>query len=324
MVAKPGVCDNSAMRVRSGIFRFGTVFLWLTGVICGDPQMLPNNQPDFIRQGQRLIAENKPEEALYLYKTILNSTPGSVAAGDAAGSVLDLLGQGDDARVYFQKIIDAAADPEAKARAQRAMAISWAFSGNCQQTVEYESMVMAYFINARNFEKQGEIASEAARVCLDNGDPDTAFQWYLTAHGAALKAPEISDMRKIFWEYRWEEAQARVAARKGNQTEADKHVAAAKALLQRNRELAATQRLSLADLLGYVAFYRGDYESAAAELEKADPSDAAIQRLAAEACERLGRADDAKAHYATAAAATAHDSRTAYARPFARKKLETR
>ena len=50
------------------------------------------------------------------------------------GTQLDLQGKGDEARAVFQKAIDSAPTPAAKANAQRAMAMSWAFDGNCKKT----------------------------------------------------------------------------------------------------------------------------------------------------------------------------------------------
>ncbi len=54
------------------------------------------------------------------------------------GTQLDLEGKGTESRALFQKEIDTATTPAAKANAQRAMAMSWAFEGNCKKTAEYE------------------------------------------------------------------------------------------------------------------------------------------------------------------------------------------
>src|SRR5262252_3770896 len=69
-------------------------------------------QPEFIKQGQRLMREGKLEEALTLYRQTLQASPNSVPANVASGSVLDLLGRGPEARKYFQNAIDAADTPE--------------------------------------------------------------------------------------------------------------------------------------------------------------------------------------------------------------------
>jgi Flp pilus assembly protein TadD len=75
-------------------------------------------QPEFIKQGQQLMREGKLDDALALYLKTLQTSPTSVPANIAAGSVLDLKGQGEEARKYFQKAIEVADTPEHKAMAQ--------------------------------------------------------------------------------------------------------------------------------------------------------------------------------------------------------------
>src|SRR5437867_4080149 len=125
-------------------------------------------QPEFVKQGQQLMREGKPEEALALYRQTLQTSPNSVPANLAAGSVLDIMGKGEEAREYFTKAIDVADTPEHKAGARRAMAMSYAFEGNCDKTIEYEQQVFDFYGSVKNFFQQGEIADEAARVCLDS------------------------------------------------------------------------------------------------------------------------------------------------------------
>src|SRR5690242_8688610 len=124
------------------------------------------------------MREGKLEEALALYRQTLQSQPLSLPANLAAGNVLDLMGKGEEARKYFQKAIDIAEKPEQKASANRAMAMSYAFEGSCKKTVEYEPQVLYLFDAAKQFFQQGEIADESARVCIDNGDLDTAICFY--------------------------------------------------------------------------------------------------------------------------------------------------
>jgi len=126
-------------------------------------------QSEFIWQGQQLMREGKLDDALALYRKTLQTSPNSVPANIAAGSVLDLKGQGEEARKCFQKAIEVADTPEHKAMAQRAMAMSYAFEGNCGKTVEYEKQVFDYYGSVKNFFQQGEIADEAARACIDSG-----------------------------------------------------------------------------------------------------------------------------------------------------------
>ena len=100
--------------------------------------------------------------------------PGSELIREA--TQLDLEGNGTDARQLLQRAIDSAATPAARANAQRAMAMSWAFDGNCKKTSEYEQMVIDYWVTKEKeqphnaFYQEGEMADEAARVCIDSGD----------------------------------------------------------------------------------------------------------------------------------------------------------
>lgn len=240
---------------------------------------------------------------------------------------LDLEGKGPEARELFQKAIESAATPAAKANAERAMAMSWAFDGNCAKTGEYEQKVIDYWTTQETenpgnaFYQEGEIADEAARVCIDAGDLDAAVRWYKKGHDFGLKEPNISADRKALWEYRYEHALARIAARRGNRAEAEKHVAAAKAELAKMTDLRAQQESFLPYLTGYVAFYLGDYKTALADLERANQNDAFIQCLIGQTYEKLGDKDKAMEYYRKAAAVRGHNPPAAYAKPFARKKL---
>lgn len=276
-------------------------------------------QPEFIRQGQQLMREGKLEDALAVYRQTLQTSPDSLPANTAAGNVLDLMGRGDEARKFFQKAADVADTPKRKAATQRAMAISYAFEGNCKKTVEYEQHVFDYYVSVKNFYQQGEIADEAARVCIDSGDLDTADKWYRTGHDIGLKEPDIKPARVDLWNFRYEHALARLAARRGNRDEAEKHVAAAKAILDKGTNPDQAQFLPY--LEGYVAFYTGDYKAALDDLQKANQNDPFIQCLIGQTYEKLGDKDKAAEFYHKAAAAIAHNPPAAFAVPFAKKKL---
>src|SRR5437016_3262824 len=276
-------------------------------------------QPEFIRQGQQLMREGKPEEALSLYRRTLQTSPDSVPANIAAGSVLDIMGKGEEARKYFAKAIDVANTPEQKAGARRATAMSYAFDGNCTKTVEYEQQVFDFYGSVKNFFQQGEIADEAARVCLDSGDSDTASKWYEIGHDTGLKEPQIKPARQDLWNFRWEHAQGRIAARRGDHVEAQKHVAAAKAILDKGTIPEQAQFFPY--LKGYVAFYAGDYKAALEGLNQANQNDPFIQCMIGQSYEKLGEKQKAVEYYRKASMAASHNPAAAYAVPFAKKKL---
>ena len=276
-------------------------------------------QPEFIKQGQQLMREGKFEDALALYRQTLQSFPLSLPANAAAGSVLDLMGRGEEARKYLQKAIDIADTPENRAVAQRVLAMSYAFEANCKKTVEHEKKAIDYYAGVKNFFLQGELADETARVCIDSGDLDTAYKWYQLGHDTGLKEPDIKPARVDLWNFRWEHAQARIAARRSNQAEALKHFSAAKAILAHGA--IPEQAPFFPYLQGYLAFYAQDYQSALEALLKANQNDPFIQCLLAQTYEKLNEKDKAIESYRKAASSINHNPPAAYAVPFAKKKL---
>jgi tetratricopeptide (TPR) repeat protein len=303
---------------RVGFLLFGLGFA-SSALLFAQAPAQPPQQPEFVKQGQQLIREGKLDDALALYLQSLHNMPDSLPANIAAGSVLDLMGKGGEARRYFTKAIEVADTPEHKSGAQRAMAMSYAFEGNCARTIEYEQQVFDYYGGVRNFFEQGEIADEAARVCIDSGDLDTAEKWYKIGHDTGMKEPDIKPARKDLWDFRWEHAQARIAARRGDQADAQKHVAAAQAILDKGtiRE----QAPFLPYLKGYVAFYAGDYKTALNQLGKANQNDPFIQCMIGQTYEKLGEKDKALEFYRKASTAGSHNPAAAYAVPLAREKL---
>ena len=248
-------------------------------------------------------------------------------------SRLDVDGKTKEAREIFQKLIDGAPDPAAKAASQRAMAMSYAFDGDCKNTIKYEEMVIAYWktreaAEPQNaFYQQGEMANEAARVCIDAGDLAAAEKYYRMGSELGNKEPAPRTHPQPLWEFRLEHALARVAARKGDKKAAAQHVAAARKALDSDSAMAAQQERFFPYLTGYVALYTGDLAAAEADLTKAialrgNERDPFMLALLAMTHEKMGHADAAKPLWQKAYdLATAHNPPAAFVRPLARKKL---
>jgi tetratricopeptide (TPR) repeat protein len=309
-------------RMKSPLALIAAAFLALLTLAAPLPAQTPNTQqqqPDYIRQGQRLMRQGRLDDALALYRATLKSSPNSVPANIAAGIVLDLQLQGDEARQYFAKAIDAAYTPELKAVAQRMMAMSYGFESDCKKTSEFEQQVFDYYGTVKDFSQQGEIANEAGRVCLESGGLDAAQHWYELAHATGLKEPNLPPASQDLWEFRWESAQARIAIRRGNLAEAQKHVAAAKAILDKGTNPEQTQYLPYLD--GYVAYYAGDYKTALAEFLKIEQNEPFIVCILAQTYEKLGDKDKALELYRKASTTILNNPSAAYALPLAKKKL---
>jgi tetratricopeptide (TPR) repeat protein len=249
------------------------------------------------------------------------------------GAQLDRDGATAQARGTFQALIDSAANPAARAAAQRAMAMSYAFDGDCTNTMKYESLVIAYWQTREQAEPQnafyqeGEIANEGARVCLDAGDLDAAERWYRRGYELGVKEPAPPTHPRSLWDYRLAHALGRIAARRGNREEAQRQIAAARRILDGDSSVAAQQERFFPYLVGYVALYTNDLATAEAELTKAvalrgNERDPFMHCLLAMTLEKLGRPDQAKAAYQRAYdLATGHNPPAAFTLPLARKKL---
>lgn len=188
---------------------------------------------------------------------------------------LDVEGKHQEARAIFQKLIDNAPDPAAKAQVQRRMAMSYGYDFNCAKVLEYEEQVIAYWQTRRAEEPQnalyqeGEMANEAARVCIDSGDLDAAERMYRRGSDLGNAEPEPRTHPKSLWDFRLAHALARINARRGNAAEAQRYVAEAGRILDSDPRMAEDQRQYLPYLKGYVALYTSDLVTAEAELTKA-------------------------------------------------------
>lgn len=269
--------------------------------------------------------------SLLLLSASLPAAPPQMGRGGGAGMQLDLEGKTAAARVLFQQAIDSAATPAAKAQAERNMAMSWAFDGNCKKTAEYEDKVVEYWKTreaedpGNAFYQEGEMADEAARVCIDSGDLETAAAEYRKGHDLGIREPNLSPGRKDLWDFRYQHALARLAARRGDHAQALRHVAAAMAILEdmkaKDEGLYRQQTGFLPYLTGYVAFYAGDYKTARADFEQDPRNDPFILCMIGMSYEKLGDQAKAMEAYKRASTARAHNPPAAFAVPFARKKL---
>jgi len=305
----------------------------------GPPQTSPqasqskaDDAMELVKQGQKLAGEGKPDEAMVLYERALQINPDLYQAQLFMGAALDLQGKYDDARKHLAKAIELAPDEQA-VQPLRVMAVSYAFQCNTDKAAEYERRAFDLQYKWKKFADAAGTADELARIYLECGDFDNAFLWYQTGNLTALLTPNITPAEKDLWEFRWEAALARIAARKaqsdkppGAKAQADKavqHLGAAKAILDKNDN--PDQMRFYPYVAGYVAFYTGDYKNALAELQKAnqqfDGKDPFMLVLLAQTYEKSGDKAQAIEYYKKVLTSNAHNPPNAFARPLAEKKL---
>lgn len=261
------------------------------------------------------------------------SAANPVQAATRQARELDVAGRHAEARIIYQRLIDSAATAGARAAAQRRMAMSYGFTGDCANVVRYEEMVIDYWktreaAEPQNaFYQQGEMANEAARVCLDAGDVDTAERMYRRGTELGNSEPEPRTHPASLWDYRLHHALARIAARRGDGETAKWHVGAARRALDGDTAMARQQERFYPYLEGYVALYTNHFDTAERAFTRAiamqgNNRDPFLHALLGMTYEKMNQPDRAREFYQKAYdMATGHNPPAVFSRPFARRKL---
>ncbi|MGB8769200.1 MAG: tetratricopeptide repeat protein [Candidatus Korobacteraceae bacterium] len=299
-------------------------FLLSGALLCAQPQASPasgqtNDALELVKQGQKLNSEGQQDEALALYDRALQLSPNLFQANLAAGMALDLEGKYEQARQHLGKAIEEA-PPASKVQALRTMAVSYAFERKADAAAKYEQQAFDLQLSAKQFADAAGTADELARIYLESGETENAFHWYQTGHLTAWRQPNLTPAEQDLWDFRWESALARIRVRQlGRREEAKKHLAAAKAILDKGDN--PDQVRFYPYLSGYVAFYLADYKTAIAELQKGDQKDPFVLSLLAQAYEKSGDKTQALEYYRKVLTLNAHSPTNAFARPLAKEKV---
>jgi tetratricopeptide (TPR) repeat protein len=300
---------------------------WLPAQSQAQSSQPPSAQPaqskaeeamELVKQGQKLNTDGKLDESVALYRRALETDSSLYEAQLYMGVGLDLQGKYEEARQHLAKAIELATSQQTS-QALRVMAVSYAFQHNTDKAAEYERRAFDLQYNWKNYADAANTADELARIYLESGDLDNAFQWYQTGHLTALKNPQITPAEKELWDFRWEAALARIAARRGQFDQARQHLAAAKAILDKNGN--PDQLRFYPYLAGYVALYAGDYKTAAAELQNVSFADPFTYSLLAQAYEKSGDKAKAVEYYQKVLTLNMHNPSGAFSRPEAKEKL---
>ena len=244
---------------------------------------------------------------------------------------LDAEGDHEQARAIFRALIESAPDAAARAAARRRLGMSHGYTADCAGIWEQHEQIIAYWRSRRAEDPQnahyqeGEMANEAARVCLDAGDFDEAERLY--RHGTELgyREPEPRTHPKSLWDFRLSHAMARISARRGEPEEAQRWVAEARRALDSDPEMAEGQERYFPYLVGYVALYTDDLETAERELTKSveglrnDPFQVVLLGMTYEKVGRQGRATELYERAYEMSAGS--NPPNVYARRFTREKL---
>lgn len=286
------------------------------------PQTTPQPaavQNPLLKEATELAGAGKYDDALAQFRKALAADPALVSAQLGVGRMLDMMGQYAEARQELAKAIEMAG-PQAKDEARTTMAVSYAFESRAADAAKYYEPVFNDRVSAAKFNSAAATANAMARVYLESGDLANADKWYRTGYETSKKIADLKPPQVDLWQMRWLNAQARIAARRGNAAEARTHAAAMKALLDKGEN--PNEQPQYHYLAGYVSLEGGDHDTAIAELSKGNLNDSFVLALLGRAHEKKGDAAKASEYYTKALAATSHTINTAFAHQWARKYLK--
>jgi len=278
-------------------------------------------QPDVATQveaAEKQLESGDISGAVAALEKVVTAAPRTFSARLLLGRALDLEGRHAAARVHLEEAVKLASDEE-RMSALTALGISYAFESKADEAARYYQRAFDAAVQRDDRGGAAALANALGRIYLESGNLGKAQEWYTTGHETAKKVPGLSGDQVALWEMRWHHARARIAIRRGDRAEAERHVSAVKASFDKG--LNDDQRPALPYLLGYIALYSKDYRTAVAELLKGNQDDPFVLGLIAQSYQRLGDREKAAEYYRRVMASPSHNINAAFSRPLARSFL---
>jgi tetratricopeptide (TPR) repeat protein len=294
---------------------------WAASPVLAGQDIAPQDPLQLVNEGRKLLTSGKLDEAIAKYERALALDSKLFEAHVSLGIALDVKGDYTEARKHLEQALSLAqSDSDNADIALGALAVSYVFTREEAGASRYYQQLYDRRVASGRFDGAGETANALGRVYLEMGDTANARRWYETSRENVKKLSGLTADVIDLWDMRWHHALSRIAARSGDKATATREAEAVKALIDKGGAN-ASQRPIYDYLLGYDAFYLGDYDAALAALQNADQKDPFILGLIAQAYEKKGDAAAAKAAWAKVLASTAHSIQNAVMRPMATKAL---
>lgn len=300
-----------------------TLFLLLSfALFCGAISLAQTraDPASLLADGTKLLKAGQLDEAVAVYEKAAALAPDSFEAQLALGRALDLKGSFEPARTHLGKAVELAT-PEERARALMAMGVSFAFERKASDAARHYQRLLDIQMEAKAYSDAAATANALGRLYLESGDTANARKWYETGYETARRQADLPGPQLDLWQLRWEHAQARIAARRGDAAEAARHAQAVRAIVEKGGEN-EQQRPVYNALEGYINFYGGDSRAAIAWLLKADETDVFALGMLGQAYERVNEPRNARDCYRKVMAILQHDLQVAFTRPLAGERLK--
>lgn len=282
-----------------------------------------------VAEGRKLVTAGKLDEAIARYEKALAIDSKLFEAHVALGIAQDLKADYANARKHLEQALTLAQGQSQSEgdnnieTALGALGVSYVFTGDAKQSARYYQQLFDRRVASNRLDAAAETANALGRVYLETGDTANAKRWYETSRQNVKKLSGLTEDVIDLWEMRWHHALSRIAARSRDKATAANEAAEVKKLIDKGG-LNAQQQPIYDYLIGYNAFYLGDYDAALAALQNADQKDPFILGLIAQTYEKKKDAAAAKAAWTKVLASTAHSIQNAVMRPLAMKATGTK
>jgi len=295
-----------------------SVCLLVCAVLVTAGTALAQDPLELVKEGRKLEQAGQLEEGLALYRKAVAANPKLFDAQLALGRALDLAGDLPGGRRALQEALSVADDANRNA-ALSALAVSYAFESRPADAEKHYKQIFDGQLAAGRYEDAGATANAIARVYLEAGDAANAERWYRVGYDTAKKAATPTPAQADVLEWRWLNAQGRIAVRRGHTDAARRFAAEGKAVLDKGT--IPDQAAYYPYLVGYIEFYAKIYPKAIEELLKGDLRDVFVLGLLGQAYDKTGDPAQAREYFTKVMASASHSINAAYSRPQARRYL---
>ena len=272
--------------------------------------------------GQVYQGQNEPDKARIAFERAREIGPPSARVQAFLANDDLLKGDYDKARKTFLEVEKTLPKGAAPFAVRYGLAFSYLYQGQVDPALDALKTYLAEYKDSGSAQGFPEVFiwNSIARINLENGRLDAAMQAYENGY-KSVPGSSLPEDQKQVWYGRLQHGRCRTLAKMGKHEEAWAEAQKIKKMIDDGGEPAKQYVPAWHYLAGYLKLEAGDYKTAVAELQQANPDDPFHQLLLARAYEKTGAKDDARKTYAKVVESRNNGLERALAFPEAKKKL---
>jgi tetratricopeptide (TPR) repeat protein len=272
--------------------------------------------------GQVYQGQNEPDKARIAFERAREIGPPSARVQAFLANDDLLKGDYDKARKTFLEVEKTLPKGAAPFAVRYGLAFSYLYQGQVDPALDALKTYLAEYKDSGSAQGFPEVFiwNSIARINLENGRLDAAMQAYENGY-KSVPGSSLPEDQKQVWYGRLQHGRCRTLAKLGKHEEAWAEAQKIKKMIDDGGEPAKQYVPAWHYLAGYLKLEAGDYQTAVAELQQANPDDPFHQLLLARAYEKTGAKDDARKTYAKVVESRNNGLERALAFPEAKKKL---